>query len=80
MAQRNKLKGVTNIEDIRVNVPRCPGCGYEHDIAVKRPVTTHNCSRQTGTFTVTVTAGDGQLTVNISFNGKEITKDCRIST
>lgn len=67
MATKKKIKGNVNIEDINVGIDNCPGCEREHLIILSRPVSTKNCSRGTGTFTVTVRPSAGQLELSVTF-------------
>jgi hypothetical protein len=71
MAVKKRLKKVTSIDQIRVCIPACPGCGHQHEVRLSRPETRKGCSYQTGTFIVLVTSRNalmgGGLELSVKF-------------
>jgi hypothetical protein len=71
MAVKKRLKKVTSIDQIRVCIHICPGCGHEHEIRLSRPETRKGCSYQSGTFIATVTSrsvlAGGGLELSVKF-------------
>lgn len=85
MAQKNKISATVRIEEIEIEVPRCPGCNHQHSFKMDKPMTRRNCSYQKGGFIATVKAiPGGQLSVGVTFIDMQqqtfdITNDVKIS-
>lgn len=67
MAEHKTIKGSVKLEDIKILIPQCPGCGHEHEFNLTRPAQTRNCGHGQGTFKVTVVNRTGYLEVAVKF-------------
>ena len=67
MANKVQLPGSIKLEQININVPKCPGCNREHDLTPRVPNGMQNCGRGFGTFIIKIVNRSGYLEVEVQF-------------